>query len=364
MVAIDFGLVGRLRTSRVLSWRPVWHGIGGVPPTILVLAGIVSVQIGSVLATQLFAATGPVGAVSLRLSLGGAVLLLYWRSSLRIERQALPVVLGYGAVLAIMNLTFYEAIARIPLGMAVTIEFLGPLAVALAGSRRWIDPVWAALAGGGVLLLTQDAGYMSWTGVVFALGAAACWVCYILLGAKLGEKTRDGGGLALATAFGGALIAPIGIVGAAGGILRHPALLAVGFGIAMLSSVVPYSIEIEALQRIPARVFGVLMSLEPAVAAVTGLVILNQMMDLQQWLGIGCVVAASTGSIRTALGSHKSSKLVSSTSTRFCRCVGRLTGLVGGGSIRNGRKSSSTFRRAGCGAHGVSLLPGGPTGHR
>src|SRR5215207_288011 len=127
-------------------------------PTALVMAGIVSVQIGAAFATQLFTATGPAGAVMLRLVFAGAVLLVLWRSALRINRQALPVVLAYGADLAVMNLCFYAAIERIPLGMAVTIEFLGPLAVALAGSRRWIDPVWALLAGGGVYLLVQSNG--------------------------------------------------------------------------------------------------------------------------------------------------------------------------------------------------------------
>lgn len=298
MVAIDFGRARRVSLPQVFSRVPVWQGIGGVPPTLLVLAGIVSVQIGAALATELFAATGPAAAVSLRLFFAGCVLLVFWRSSLRIERRALPVVLGYGAVLALMNLSFYEAIDRIPLGMAVTIEFLGPLAVALVGSRRWTDPVWAVLAGGGVLLLTRASGHVPWTGVLFGLGAAVGWAGYILLGAKLGEKTSGGGGLALAMAFGGLLMAPVGIAGA-GSALLHPGVLAAGFGVAMLSSVVPYSVELEALRRIPPRVFGVLMSLEPAVAAVAGLVVLGQAMNLPQWAGIACVVAASAGATRT-----------------------------------------------------------------
>lgn len=298
MVAIDFGRVRRVAWPQVLARVPAWQGIGGVPPTFLVLAGIVSVQIGAALATELFAAAGPAGVVSLRLGFAGVVLLVFWRSSLRIERRALPVVLAYGAVLAVMNFTFYESIDRIPLGMAVTIEFLGPLAVALAGSRRWIDPVWAVLAGGGVLLLTRAAGAVPWTGVVLALGAAVCWASYILLSAKLGEKTSGGGGLALGMAFGGLLMMPVGIA-RAGTALLHPAVLAAGFGVAMLSSVLPYSVELEALRRIPPRVFGVLMSLEPAVAAVAGLIVLGQSMNVPQWAGIACVVAASAGATRT-----------------------------------------------------------------
>nr|WP_051162240.1 EamA family transporter [Nocardia transvalensis] len=282
-----------------MSRLSVRRGIGGVPPTMLVLAGIVSVQVGAALANRLFAATGPAGAVSLRLFFAGVVLLVFWRSSLRIDRRALPVVIAYGTVLAAMNLFFYEAIDRIPLGMAVTIEFLGPLAVALAGSRRWVDPVWAVLAGGGALLLTHADGPVAWTGIVFALAAAACWAAYILLSAKLGEKTSGGGGLALAMAFGGVLMAPVGIAGA-GTNLLEPSVLAAGFGVAMLSSVLPYSVELEALRRIPPRVFGVLMSLEPAVAAFAGLIVLGQLLNFQQWGGIACVVAASVGATRTA----------------------------------------------------------------
>ncbi|WP_239004080.1 EamA family transporter [Nocardia panacis] len=270
-----------------------------MPPTALVLAGIVSLQIGAALAKRLFAVTGPVGAVSVRLGFAGIVLLVFWRSALRIERRALPVVLAYGAVLALMNVSFYEALDRIPLGMAVTIEFLGPLAVALVGSRRWIDPVWAVLAGGGVLLLTQADGPVAWTGVALAILAGVFWAGYILLSAKLGESTSGGGGLALALAFGGLLIAPIGIA-EAGTALLQPAILAAGLGVALLSSVLPYSLELEALRRISPRVFGVLMSLEPGAAALAGVVLLSQPMNISQWAGIACVVAASIGATRMA----------------------------------------------------------------
>ncbi|WP_378733379.1 DMT family transporter [Nocardia brasiliensis] len=299
MVAIDVDRSVRAGGARVV-WRAVAErGLGGVPPTALVLAGIVSVQVGAALAKQLFSATGAAGAVSLRLVFAGVVLLVFWRSALRIGRRAVPVVLAYGTVLALMNLSFYEAIDRIPLGMAVTIEFLGPLAVALAGSRRWIDPVWAVLAGGGVVLLTQADGNVEWVGVLLALAAGALWAAYILLSAALGEQTAGGGGLALAMAFGGVLMAPVGIIDA-GVSLLDPAVLAVGFGVAMLSSVLPYSVELEALRRIPPRVFGVLMSLEPAVAALAGLLVLGQFMNIPQWAGVICVVAASAGATRTA----------------------------------------------------------------
>lgn len=286
------------------AWSPsalvavAGRGLGSVPPPALVLAGIVSVQVGAALARQLFAVTGPAGAVSLRLVFAGAVLLVAWRPSLRIERRALPVVLGYAAVLALMNLSFYEAIARIPLGIAVTIEFLGPLTVALAGSRRWLDALWALLAAGGVVMLTEAGGVVRWSGVLFALGAAACWGCYILLSASLGERTSGGGGLALAMGLAGLIMMPVGIIGA-GRALFNPVALAAAFGVAMLSSVVPYSVELEALRRIPPRVFGVLMSLEPAVAALAGVLLLGQGLHPAQWAAIGCVVAASVGATRT-----------------------------------------------------------------
>ncbi len=298
MVAIEVGWGRKPVLPQTLSRVRLRQRLGGVPPTMLVLTGIVSVQVGAAVANKLFAATGPAGAVGLRLFFAGVVLLVFWRASLRVDRRALPVVLAYGAVLAAMNLCFYESIDRIPLGMAVTIEFLGPLAVALGGSRRWVDPVWAVLAGGGVLLLTRADGPVAWTGVLLALAAAACWACYILLSAKLGEKTSGGGGLALAMAFGGVLMAPVGVA-SAGTALLEPSVLAIGFGVAMLSSVLPYSVELEALRRIPPRIFGVLMSLEPAVAALAGLAVLGQLLNIQQWGGIACVIAASVGATRT-----------------------------------------------------------------
>ncbi|HEX3647881.1 MAG TPA: EamA family transporter, partial [Pseudonocardiaceae bacterium] len=188
---------------------------------------------------------------------------------------------------------------RIPLGVAVTVEFLGPLGVALAGSRRWLDAVWAVLAGGGVVLLTDGGGHIEWLGVLFALGAAACWACYILLSKKLGERTSGGGGLALAMAIGGLLVAPFGLA-SSGTELLHPQVLLAGFGVALLSSVVPYSVELEALRSIPPRVFGVLMSLEPAAGALCGLVLLGQALGPLQWIAVCVVVGASVGATRLA----------------------------------------------------------------
>ncbi|HEX6074261.1 MAG TPA: EamA family transporter [Micromonosporaceae bacterium] len=272
--------------------------LAAVPPTALVLSGVVSVQLGGAIAKQLFALTSPIGVVTLRLVFAGLVLVALWRPRVRLDARAVGVVLAFGTVLGVMNTSIYLAFARIPLGVAVTIEFLGPLLVAIAGSRRWLDALWAALAGAGVLLLTEGAeGAVDWLGVAFAGLAGACWAGYILLGARLGRHTPGGTGLALATVFAALAIAPFGIA-ESGTDLLSPRLLVLSAGVAVLSSVVPYSLEIEALRRMPARVFGVLMSLDPAVAALAGLVILGELLSPSQWIAIGCVVAASIGATR------------------------------------------------------------------
>ncbi|MGA6163174.1 EamA family transporter [Amycolatopsis magusensis] len=272
--------------------------LGAIPPTLQVLIGIVSVQVGAAFAKQLFAITGPAGTVTLRLFFAAVVLLLVWRPALRMGRRAVPVVLGYGLVLAAMNIFFYQAIARIPLGIAVTIEFLGPLGVALAGSRRWRDAIWALLAAGGVILLSETRGDLSMLGMAFALAAGLCWGAYILLGAALGNSTSEGNGLALAMAFGALVAMPTGILETGTGLL-DPWVLFIGLMVALLSSVIPYSLELEALRKIPPRVFGILMSLEPAVAAVAGLIVLGEALHVPQWLAICCVVAASIGATRS-----------------------------------------------------------------
>jgi inner membrane transporter RhtA len=270
-----------------------------VPPPAQVLAGIVSVQVGAALAKNLFDAVGSTGTVALRLIFAALVLLAVWRPSLRMSGRAWAVVVGYGLVLGAMNLCFYLALAHLPLGIVVTVEFLGPLAVAIGGSRRWLDGLWALLAACGVVLLTEGRGDLHLAGLLFALAAAACWAAYILLGAALGRHTSDGSGLALGMTLAAAVVVPVGIV-EAGPALLEPWVLAVGAGVALLSSVIPYSLELEALRRIPPKVFGVLMSLEPAVAALVGLVVLGEFLGVTQWLAVLLVVAASAGATRTA----------------------------------------------------------------
>jgi inner membrane transporter RhtA len=265
-----------------------------------VLLGIVSVQIGAALAKQLFADAGAAGTVTLRLLFAAVVLLLIWRPSLRLDRRTLPVVLAYGLVLGVMNLCFYQAILRIPLGIAVTIEFLGPLAVALAGSRRLLDGLWALMAAGGVVLLTEARGELSTAGLLFALAAGICWGGYILLTAALGNRTTDGQGLAVAMTVAALVVLPVGVL-ESGAALLDPTILAIALAVALLSSVVPYSLELEALRSIPPKVFGVLMSMEPAVAALAGLLVLGEALHAPQWIAVGLVVLASAGATKYAV---------------------------------------------------------------
>jgi inner membrane transporter RhtA len=281
------------------------RALGAVPPPAYVLAGILSVQIGAALAKQLFGAVGSAGTVALRLCFAALVLLVVWRPSIRatarLGRRAWLAIVGYGVVLGAMNLTFYLALAQAPLGIVVTIEFLGPLAVAIGGSRRLLDGLWALLAGGGVVLLTEARGDVHLAGILFALAAAVCWGSYILLSVALGRHTSDGGGMALGMALAALLVAPVGFADS-GTALLEPWVLAAGLGVALLSSVIPYSLELEALRRIPPKVFGVLMSLEPAVASLVGLVVLGEVLGPVQWVAVLLVVAASVGATRTSAG--------------------------------------------------------------
>lgn len=273
------------------------RALGATPPTVLVLSGILSVQFGSALAKHLFGEVGGFGTVALRLFFAAAVLLLVWRPAVRSNRHMWTVVLAYGVVLGLMNLCFYLALERIPMGVAVTVEFLGPLAVALFGSRRRLDVVWVLLAAGGVVLLTGGGGELDLPGLGFAVGAGVCWGLYILAGAALGRHTTEGDGLALGMAVAALVTVPFGVA-QSGAALLQPWVLAAGLGVALLSSVVPYTLDLEALRRIPPRVFGILMSLEPAVAALIGLVILGEALTWTQWVAVLCVVAASAGATR------------------------------------------------------------------
>lgn len=265
-----------------------------VPAPGLVLVGIASVQVGAAFATKLFDHLGPAGTVLLRVLFAAVVLCAVWRPVPRKHsRSDLRLAALFGLVLAFMNLTFYEALDRIHLGIAVTLEFVGPLGVALVGSRNRLDVLWATLAAAGVALL-GGFGTPNLAGMLFALTAGAFWAAYILINARVGQAFTGGSGLAMAMAIGTVPLIPIGIADA-GSNLLHPGLLAVAFGVALMSSVIPYSLELEALRRIRPNVFGVLMSLEPAVAALAGLVVIGQSLSGLDVLAIAFVVAASAG---------------------------------------------------------------------
>ena len=266
----------------------------------LVIAAIASVQFGGALAVHLFARVGPAGAVLLRLASASIVLVAISRPRLgRIPLNRLPLAAAFGLVLAGMNLSFYQSINRIPLGIAVSLEFVGPLAVAVAGSRRRIDLLWVALALAGILALTHadGAGTVDGLGVAFALLAGGCWGGYILLSARVGQAFERGTGLSLAMCFATLVTLPVGIA-AAGAQLVTPRALALGCAVGMLSSAIPYSFELEALRRIPPPVFGVLMSLEPAMAALAGLLVLGQGLSVRTLMGMALVISASIGASR------------------------------------------------------------------
>jgi inner membrane transporter RhtA len=265
-----------------------------VPAPGLVLVGIASVQVGAALATKLFVHLGPAGTVLVRVLFAALVLWAIWRPRPRAHSAAqLRLAALFGLALAFMNLSFYEALDRIPLGVAVTLEFLGPLGVALAGSRSRLDVLWALLAAAGVALL-GGGGAANATGVLLALAAGGFWAAYILLNARVGRAFAGGDGLAIAMAIGTLPLIPFGVA-AAGSQLLHPSLLAAGFGVALLSSVIPYSLELEALRRMRPQPFGVLMSIEPAMAALAGFVVIGQGLSPLDVAGIALVVAASAG---------------------------------------------------------------------
>ncbi|HTU98381.1 MAG TPA: EamA family transporter [Solirubrobacteraceae bacterium] len=262
----------------------------------LVIGGIASVQVGGALAVHLFRYVGPGGAVMLRMVTAAIVLLAISPPRLRGRAlSGLPVAVVFGLVLAGMTLSFYNAAHRIPLGIAVALEFVGPLTVAVAGSRRVVDLLWVGLAVAGIVALTRGGAQpISGLGVFFALLAGSLWGCYILLSARVGRAFERGAGLTVALCVAAVVTLPIGVA-AAGSALVAPRSLALGAAVGLLSSAIPFSFEMEALRRIAASLFGVLMSLEPAVAALTGFLILGQQLSARALIGIALVVAASGG---------------------------------------------------------------------
>jgi inner membrane transporter RhtA len=273
-----------------------------VPPVVLVIAGATSIQFGAALAATLFDDVGPAGASLLRIGLAAAILWATLRPEPRRHTRAdLRLAAAFGLSLGVMNLAFYEALDRIPLGVAVTIEFAGPVGVAVALSRRPLDLVWVALAIGGIVILADPfgAGGVDPVGLLFVGIAAIAWAVYILVAARAAQRFDGLIGLALASAVA-ALVPLIPGIVSAGADLLVPEMIALGAVVALLSSVIPYSLETTALRRIPPRVFGVLMSLEPAVAALAGFLVLDQRLGARDLLAIGLVIAASVGVTRTS----------------------------------------------------------------
>jgi inner membrane transporter RhtA len=270
----------------------------GVP---LVVVAITSLQFGAALAGTIFDEIGPAGTALLRSLFAAAVLMVVWRPSLRgHEPRDVRLLALFGLVLGAMNLCIYESFSRIPLGIAVTIEFAGPLAVAAALSRRRLDLAAVAGAAGGMVVVGDPrGGAVDALGVVLALVAAACWAAYILIAQAAARVFTGGRGLAIAMAF--AVLVPLGPgLAGAGTDLLAPQWLAIGCAVALMSSVLPYSLETEALRRLPAHVFGVLMSLEPAVAAIAGWVVLGQGLRARDVAAIGLVTTASVVVVRAA----------------------------------------------------------------
>lgn len=271
-------------------------------PVALVVAGGLSVQFGSAVAVLLMPRAGALGVVTLRLVLAAAVLLIVCRPKVRgYGRADWGTVAAFGTAMAGMNILFYQAADRIPLGAAVTLEVLGPLILSVIASRRLMNLLWAGLALGGVVLLSGG-GFdrLDPVGAGFALAAGAMWATYIVFSARTGRRFPQADGLALAMAFGAVLSLPFGIV-EAGDKLLVPSTIGLGLAVALMSSVLPYTLELIALRRLPAPTFAILMSLEPAIAAGAGFLVLSQALSLTDALAIALVIAASMGAVRTQM---------------------------------------------------------------
>ncbi len=271
--------------SRVFGW---------LPPPGLVLLAIVSIQVGAAIATQLFAAFGPTGMVFLRIGLAALMLLALWRPRLDATVRAhWRLLLLYGLALALLNYCFYQSIARIPLGVAVTIEFMGPLAIAVFGTRRLPEFLWIGLALFGVLLLAPEiGGALDPVGVGYAVLAGIGWAVFILLSVRVGRLFEGGNGLALGMTVAALMLLPFALPDL-GGAPAAPGLLLAAFAVALLSTTIPFSLEFEALKRMPPRTYGVLITLEPAIAVMVGAVLLSESLTWRSLLAVTCVTLAA-----------------------------------------------------------------------
>ncbi|MGW2055105.1 EamA family transporter [Streptomyces sp. NPDC001840] len=334
----------RTTTAAATPSAPAVSAVTGVPdagggglavgPVALVVAGGLSVQFGAAIAVLLMPRTGALGVVSLRLALAAAVLLVVCRPAVRGHSRAdWGTVIAFGAVMAAMNALFYQAADRIPLGAAVTLEVLGPLALSVFVSRRLVNVLWAGLALGGVLLLSGG-GFdrLDPIGAAFAVLAGAMWAAYIVFSARTGRRFPQADGLALAMTVAALLALPMGIV-ESGSKLLVPSTLGLALAVAVMSSVLPYTLELLALRRLPAPTFAVLMSLEPAIAATAGFLLLSQALSATDALAIALVIAASMGAVRTQVGGKGAGKSVRGGGKR----AQRERSARGGGSGGSGR---------------------------
>ncbi len=277
-----------------MSWKlPAW-----LSPVWLVVGSILSVQVGASFAKSLFPLTPPVSIAWLRMAVAAVIFWVIARPRLR-GRTASEwrVVIGYGIALAVMNWSIYMSFARIQIGLAVTIEFLGPLSLALVGSRRLRELAWVGLAAVGVVLLGVFPATVDWIGIGFALVAGAAWAAYILLGRKTGTSWSGVTGVSVGSLVGATVFAVPGIV-IGGATLLQPRVLLLGLVVGVMSSVIPYGLEMVALRSIPSGVFGILMSLEPAAAALAALVVLGEQLGWVELVAMACVIVASVGSTR------------------------------------------------------------------
>ncbi|XXD10559.1 threonine/homoserine exporter RhtA [Klebsiella sp. R445] len=280
-------------------------------PILVIIVAMVSIQSGASLAKSLFPLVGAPGVTALRLALGTLILAIVfkpWRLRFTAE-QRLPL-LFYGLSLGAMNYLFYLSIQRIPLGIAVALEFTGPLAVALFGSRRPLDFVWVVLAVLGLwflLPLGQDVAQIDPIGALLALGAGSCWAVYILTGQRAGEE-HGPATVAMGSLIASVIFVPLGMIQASDTLFQW-ALLPLGLAIAVLSTALPYSLEMIALTRMPTRTFGTLMSMEPALAALSGMVFLGETLTVTQTLALGAIILASMGSTLTMRRDSKIEKV-------------------------------------------------------
>ncbi|RZJ77398.1 MAG: DMT family transporter [Flavobacterium sp.] len=272
-----------------------------LPPVPAVLLAIISVQCGAAIAKTLFPALGAAGTASIRIGVSALILLLAYRPNLKqITPQQWKIVVPYGLSLGAMNLVFYFAIERIPIGLAVTLEFIGPLLVAIIGSRRVVDYLWVLLAAAGIVLIapwTNDR--IDTLGVLFALLAGALWAAYIVLGGKISKIMNSGQAVSTGMLFAAILILPFGFY-ENGLVNLTPKFLGMGIALALLSSAIPFTLEMKALGQLPPRTFSILMSLEPAAASICAFIFLQENLTFYEILAVLCVVIASAGSTLTA----------------------------------------------------------------